>query len=70
MKDITPAINAVVGKAQWLANTLIGILSAGVMLASLLPLVGFKLPFIKPLSFTELAYCMGAICLYGFNKRG
>lgn len=68
MQDNTPAINAVVGKALWIANTLIGILAAGVMLASLLPLVGIKFPLIRPLSFTELAYCMGAVWLYG--KRG
>lgn len=65
MQDITPAINAIIDKALWVANILIGLLAAGVMLASLLPLVGVKVPLIRPLNFTELAYCMGAVWLYG-----
>jgi multisubunit Na+/H+ antiporter MnhE subunit len=63
-KDAQALVTTAAGWFFWIVNLVLGIIAACAVLAALLPLVGGRLPMVRPLGFTELAYAMGAYYLY------
>lgn len=63
-KDAQALITSAAGWFFWIVNLALGIIAACAVLAALLPLVGARLPMVRALGFTELAYAMGAYYLY------
>lgn len=62
--DAQALVTTAAGWFFWAVNLALGIIAACAVLAALLPLVGGRLPMVRALGFTELAYAMGAYYLY------
>lgn len=63
-KDAQALITSAAGWFFWVVNLALGIIAACAVLAALLPLVGGRLPMVRALGLTDLAYAMGAYYLY------
>lgn len=63
-KDAQALVTTAAGWFFWIVNLAIGIIASCALLAALLPLVGGRLPMVRALGLTDLAYAMGAYYLY------
>lgn len=63
-KDAQAIASKLLGWFFWAAHLAIDIAALLIIGAALMPLVGIKIPMVRALSFTELAYAMGAYYLY------
>lgn len=66
---ITGAVNNVVSKILWVFGIIIGLGAATILTIALMRYFGIQLQWFKQIPNLDLLYLMGAVCLYGYNKR-
>lgn len=56
--------NYLLGWVFWAANFVLGLAAIAIIATAFVATLGVKVPYIRVLPFTELAYAMGAYYLY------
>jgi hypothetical protein len=59
-----PLVNQVIGKIKWAGVHIVDLAALGLICAAMAPAFGLHLPGVRPLSWTECAYAMGAYWLF------
>lgn len=56
--------NLIMAKIKWAGGMAVDVIALAIILAAMAPAVGFPINYVKMLSWTELAYAMGAYWLF------
>lgn len=57
-------VNLIMAKIKWAGGMAVDVIALAIILAAMAPAVGFPIHYVKMLSWTELAYAMGAYWLF------
>jgi len=62
--QVITKINRTVGRISWGVQIVVALIASALILAAMAPAIGVVVPYVKMLSWTEIAYAMGAYYLF------